>query len=210
VLRLNYDGRGEFLGEFQGTDLVLVVLKNGEYYTSTFDATNHYEDNILRIELFRPKTVWTAILNDADQGYPYIKRFRFEPTAKKMRWLGENPKSTLIALSDAAGARFEVKFGGGDSFREPLLVEATEFIAVKSLKAKGKRLTTYELDSVTELEPNIVESEENELNETMTDGNETSATAADDATSNDDNEEREPDLSDDEVRDAINGQERLF
>jgi topoisomerase-4 subunit A len=210
VLRLNYDGRGEFLGEFQGTDLVLVVLKNGEYYTSTFDATNHYEDNILRIELFRPKTVWTAILNDADQGYPYIKRFRFEPTAKKMRWLGENPKSTLIALSDAAGARFEVKFGGGDSFREPLLVEATEFIAVKSLKAKGKRLTTYELDSVTELEPSIVESEENELDETMTDGNETSATAADDATSNDDNEKREPDLSDDEVRDAINGQERLF
>jgi topoisomerase-4 subunit A len=209
VLRLNYDGRGEFLGEFQGTDLVLVVLKNGEYYTSTFDATNHYEDNILRIELFRPKTVWTAILNDADQGYPYIKRFRFEPTAKKLRWLGENPKSTLIALSDAAGARFEVKFGGGDSFREPLVVDAAEFIAVKSLKAKGKRLSTYELDSVTELEPNIVEGEDAELDEAAAEGDEAEA-AAEESTNTENAEEREPDLSDDEVRDAINGQERLF
>ena len=62
VLRLNYEGRGNFLGEFQGDDLVLVILKNGEYYTSTFDATNHYEDNILRIEKFRPGVVWTLSL----------------------------------------------------------------------------------------------------------------------------------------------------
>jgi len=79
VQRLNYDGRGVYLGEFQAHDLVLVILKNGEYYTSTFEATNHYEDNILRIEKFRPNHVWTAVLNDADQqGYPYIKRFVFE------------------------------------------------------------------------------------------------------------------------------------
>ncbi len=82
VLRLNYDGRGRLLGEFSGGDLVLVVLSNGEYYTSTFDATNHYEDNILRIEKYRPRTVWTAILNDAEQGYPYLKRFTFEQSSK--------------------------------------------------------------------------------------------------------------------------------
>ncbi|MDE5959090.1 MAG: DNA gyrase/topoisomerase IV subunit A, partial [Muribaculaceae bacterium] len=90
VLRLNYDGRGEYLGEFSGTDLVLVVLRNGEFYTSTFDATNHYEEGILRIERFRQGTVWSAVLFDADQGYPYIKRFAFEPTAKKQRFIGEN------------------------------------------------------------------------------------------------------------------------
>ncbi|MDE5972184.1 MAG: DNA gyrase/topoisomerase IV subunit A, partial [Muribaculaceae bacterium] len=106
VLRLNYDGRGEYLGEFSGTDLVLVVLRNGEFYTSTFDATNHYEEGILRIERFRQGTVWSAVLFDADQGYPYIKRFAFEPTAKKQRFIGENPASRLIALSDAPGARF--------------------------------------------------------------------------------------------------------
>jgi topoisomerase-4 subunit A len=197
VLRINYDGRGNYLGEFVGNDLVLVVLKNGEYYTSTYEATNHYDDNILRIEKFRPNQVFTAILNDADQGYPYIKRFTFEASAKKQRYLGDNEKSTLIALSDEPGARFEVKFGAPDDFREPLIVDAASFIAVKSLKAKGKRLTTYALGEVTEIEPNPEITADNAELETETD----------------DNENREilvPDRSDDEVRDEIIGQERLF
>jgi topoisomerase-4 subunit A len=198
VLRLNYDGRGNYLGEFSGTDLVLVVLKNGEYYTSSFDATNHYEDNILRIEKFKSSTVWTAILDDADQGYYYIKRFTFEQSAKRQRFIGENPKSQLIALSPEAGAKFEVKFGGADSFREPLEVVASEFIGVKSLKAKGKRLSVYAVDTVTELEPIPVEEpEETEVVEDV-DAEETEETPL--------LEER----SDDEVRDEINGQKRIF
>ena len=126
------------VGTCGGTDLVLVILKNGEYYTSTFDASNHYEDNILRIEKFRPGTIWSAILFDADQGYPYIKRFSFEQTAKKQKFIGDNPKSQLILLSDEPGARFEVTFGGGDDFRDPIVIVASEFINVKSLKADRK------------------------------------------------------------------------
>jgi topoisomerase-4 subunit A len=197
VLRLNYDGRGNYLGEFVGNDLVLVILKNGEYYTSTYEATNHYDDNILRIEKFRPHHVFTAVLNDADQGYPYIKRFAFEPSAKKQRFLGENEKSTLIALSDEAGARFEVTFAAPDDFREPIIVDADSFISVKSLKAKGKRLTTYALGSVTEIEPNP------EISQAQVD----METEADDNTVS---EILEPDRSDQEVRDEIIGQERLF
>ena len=112
VMRLNYDSRGNYLGEFNTGDLVLVIQKNGEYYTSTFDASNHYPDNILRIEKFDPHKVWTAILNDADQKYPYLKRFTFEPSAKTQRYLGENEKSELIMLSDEPGLRIEVTFGG--------------------------------------------------------------------------------------------------
>jgi topoisomerase-4 subunit A len=198
VLRLNYDGRGNYLGEFGGTDLVLVILKNGEFYTSSFDATNHYEDNILRIERFRPHTVWTAVLNDADQGnYPYLKRFTFEASAKKQRFLGENGDSSLLALSDEPGARFRIEFGGGDDFREPLEVTAAEFVGVKSFKAKGKRLTTYTLGSITEIEPAEVAEEQ----------------LPDDPEEDTANEETtiiEPEKSDDEVRDEINGQERLF
>jgi topoisomerase-4 subunit A len=197
VLRINYDGRGNYIGEFVGSDLVLVVLKNGEYYTSTYEATNHYDDNILRIEKFRPNQVFTAILNDADQGYPYIKRFTFEASAKKQRFLGDNEKSTLIALSDEPGARFEVRFGAPDDFREPLIIDAASFIAVKSLKAKGKRLTTYTLGDVTEIEPNP---------EISVDEADVEAEADDNA----DREILEPDRSDDEVRDEIIGQERLF
>jgi len=196
VLRLNYEGRGNFLGEFQGDDLVLVILKNGEYYTSTFDATNHYEDNILRIEKYRHGIVWTAILNDADQKYPYIKRFEFEPSTRHQRYLGENEKSELILLSDTPGARFKVTFGAPDDFREPLIVDATDFIGVKSFKARGKRLTTYALASVEEIEPR-------ELPQVAPEpAPEPIAPASDDIVA----EEK----SDEELRDEINGQQRLF
>ena len=162
ILRLNYEKRGTFLGEFAGNDQILVVLKTGEYYMSTFDATNHYEDNILRIEKYRPGHVWTAVLYDADQGYPYLKRFTFEPTNKRSRFIGDNEKSRLLLLSDAEGCRLCVTFGGGDEFRGSMEVDAVDFIAVKSYKAKGKRLTTYEVASITELEPREVDLHDDE------------------------------------------------
>lgn len=199
VLRINYDGRGELLGEFQGADRILVLLKDGSYYTSTYEDTNHYEDNVLRIEKFRPGHIFTVILYDADnQNYPYIKRFVFEAVTKKQRWLGENAANRLVALSDHAGARFEITFGGNDDFREPLIVDAARFIAVKSIKAKGKRLTTFQIGTVTELEPDTTV-EENEGNE----GNETPEEPGNDFMP-------EPDRPDDEVRDEITGQRRLF
>lgn len=203
VLRLNYDGRGDYLGEFAGNDTILVILKSGEYYMSSFDAGNHYPENILRIEKYRPGVVWTAILNDADQGYPYLKRFTFEPSAKLQRYLGENAKSSLILLTDEPGARFEVKFGGADEFREPLIIDAIDFIAVKSFKAKGKRVTTYTIDSVTEIEPREtgLDDEEETASSSQSDSSDMSDPSDDDTYT---------ERSDDEVRDEINGQERLF
>ena len=201
VLRLNYDGRGEYLGEFMGTDRVLVVLKNGEYYTSTFDATNHYEDNILRIEKYRPGRVFTLILFDAAQGYPYMKRFTFEATSKRQRFAGDDERSTVIALSDKPGARFRLTFGAPDDYRDPLDVDANEFIAVKGVKAKGKRLTTYKLAQVTELEPNP------DIPDSDADSDNSDAADADNAA---DQTLAEPERSDEEVRDEIIGQERLF
>ena len=154
VLRLNYDGRGEYLGEFQTNDRILVVLNNGDYYTTGFDPSNHYEADIRVMEKFDPHKVWTGVLYDADQqNYPYIKRFCFELTARKQNYLGENKKSQLILLTDEPYPRLEVVFGGHDSFREPLIVDAEEFIAVKGFKAKGKRLTNYTIDTINELEP---------------------------------------------------------
>ena len=69
ILRLNYDGRGEELGEFHSDDQILVVLNNGDFYTTNFDLSNHYEQNILVIEKYRPGKTWTAIVYDADQKY---------------------------------------------------------------------------------------------------------------------------------------------
>ena len=197
VLRLNYDGRGFSLGEFFGNDLVLVVLKNGQFYTSTFDATNHYEDNILFIEKFRPKVVWTAVLNDADQGYPYIKRFAFEATAKKQSFIGENADSQLLLNSDKKYPRFRVVFGGVDEFREPLVVDAVDYIGEKSFKAKGKRLTTYTVGNIEEIDPREVPEEEVEAVPDV-DIEPAKVVKSDDI------------INQNDVRDELTGQMRLF
>ena len=153
VLRLNYDGRGEYLGEFQSDDQILVVYNNGDFYTTNFDVSNHYEAGIIRIEKFNPNKNWTAILYDADQKYVYLKRFAFETSAKKFNFLGDNSESKLYLLTDVAYPRIQVVFGGGDSYREPLEIDADEFIATKSFKAKGKRVSTFNVAEIKELEP---------------------------------------------------------
>lgn len=153
VLRLNYDGRGQYLGEFQSDELILIVSSKGDYYTSNFDLNNHYEKDIVRIEKFDADKVWTVALYDADQKFYYLKRFQLEATQKVQNVLGENSESKMIVFSDKDFPRVEVVFGGNDAYREALIVDADEFIGVKSFKAKGKRLTTFEVAEVKELEP---------------------------------------------------------
>lgn len=154
VLRLNYDGRGQYLGEFQSSDCILVIHKNGDFYTTDFDLNNHYNPDIQYIEKFEAEKVWTAVLYDADQqNYPYLKRFTFEASSKRQNYLGENKHNQQILLSQQVYPRIQVIFGGHDSFREAQIIEASDFVGVKSFKAKGKRLTTYSVDRIKELEP---------------------------------------------------------
>ena len=157
VQRLNYDERGQYLGEFHSDDLVLVVLKNGDFYTTNFDLNNHYEPTgILRVEKFDEEKVWTAVLFDADQqGFAYVKRFTLERTAqtRHLNFLGENPNSQFVLLTDTVYPRLKVVYGGADAFRDALEVDVESYIGVKSFKAKGKRLTTCAVDHIEELEP---------------------------------------------------------
>ncbi|MDD7462272.1 MAG: DNA gyrase/topoisomerase IV subunit A [Prevotellaceae bacterium] len=154
VNRINYDEHGRLLGEFYEDDSILVVLDNGEFYITNFDANNHYEDNIRIIEKWDSNKVWTAVLFDADNdNYAYIKRFNMEATKRHQNYIGDNPKSQLLLLTDTAYPRILVGFGGSDAFRDDMVVDAEEFIAVKGFKAKGKRLSTWQVDKVEELEP---------------------------------------------------------
>lgn len=176
VLRLNYDGRGEYLGEFQSEDSILVVHKDGEFYTSDFDLNNHYDSDIMILEKYDPEKVWTAVLYDADQqNYPYLKRFCFEQSTKRQNFLGENKQNELLLLTSETYPRINVLFGGHDSFREPMIVDAGEFVGVKSFKAKGKRLTTFAIDKIEELEPIVREEPEvqtEEVDEAVNDSEE--------------------------------------
>ena len=198
VNRLNYDEHGQMLGEFFDDDQILVILKNGDYYLSNFDLNNHYEPNILRIEKYDADKVWTAVLYDADnQGYPYLKRFQMDASKKKQNWLSDNPASQLLLLTDTPYPRLQVTYGGADAFRGSEEIDAEQFIAVKGYKAKGKRLTTYVLESIEELEPTRVPEAPSDVNEDIDEETE---------------ENLDPDAgkSEDQVRDELTGQLNLF
>ncbi len=166
VLRLNYDNRGEYLGEFLSEDVILVVSSKGDYYCSNFDLNNHYEKDILVMEKFDSNKVWSVALYDAEQKFYYLKRFQFEASQKKQNFLGDNAESRLLLMTDVDYPRVEVIFGGNDAYREALVIDAEEFIGVKSFKAKGKRLTTFEVESINELEPVRFKTEYTEENTT--------------------------------------------
>jgi len=172
VLRLNSDGRGKFLGEFSGDDMILVIYKSGEYLLCNFDLANHFETGILLIEKYNPKKVLTTIYLDAEQGFYYVKRFLLEESQnRRIGFVGENAANTFYSYTWVGHPRLELQFGGKNEGREPEVIDVDEFIGIKSYKAKGKRLSIYEVIRINELEPTVVdeEAEEPEVVETKSD-----------------------------------------
>ena len=154
VHRINYDEQGTYLGEFNNDDKILVVLDNAEFYITNFDVNNHYENNIVRIEKYDPDKVWTVALLDKDQGgYLYVKRFKMEATGRHQSYLGDNPHNQQMLITDTPYPHLLVTMGGNDAFRAPVDMEAEEFVGVKGFKARGKRVTTFAVERVEELEP---------------------------------------------------------
>src|SRR5574344_1977429 len=202
INRLNYDDHGTFLGEFNDEDRILVILKNGDFYITNFDINNHYEDNIQIVEKYDADKIWSAALFDADQnGYPYIKRFTLEATARKQNYIGDNTDSKLILLSGQVYPRILVTFGGADAFRDPQEIDVEQFIAVKGFKAKGKRITTFAVESIVELEPTrFPEPEEDEEDEDN----------GEDTEDNDDSLDPDEGKSQSQIIDEITGQLNLF
>ncbi len=197
ILRINYENHGRSLGLFGGEDRILVIMQGGEFYTTSTEASNHYDEGIMRIEKYVPGKVWTAVLDDADQGHPYVKRFTLEDNNKKQSFIGSNPDSRLLLLSDEPCPRFEVKMGGDDAHREPFIIDAEEFIGVKTFKAKGRRVTNWQVDSITEIEPREPAPVE-EQTPTVAETDE----AKDDTPPTDG-------ISQDEVLDSFTGQQRI-
>ena len=154
VKRINYEEHGCFLGEFFDEDRILVVLDNNDFYITNFDANNHYPDNIVRLEKWQQDKVWTAVLFDAEnQGYPYIKRFTMDAMTKPQNFVGENANSKLVILTDVPFPRIKVTYGGHDATRPAEEIDAEQFIGQKGFKAKGKRISTWQIGKIEELEP---------------------------------------------------------
>ena len=156
VLRLNADSRGKYLGEFTGEDQILVIYKNGELQLYNYDLSNHFQQDILVIEKFDKRKILSVVYFDADQDFYYVKRFEIdEPEGKLIRFIGDNKDNRLVSLTWVHYPRLELTFGGKNVERDPEIIEVAEFIGVKSWKAKGKRLSNYDVNKIKEIEPII-------------------------------------------------------
>ena len=171
VLRLNYDGQGMYLGEFVEEDRILVINTNGDYYLTTFELTAHFDQNIWRIEKFDRDKVWSLAMWNADLGFYYGKRFQLDAQLKVQNMLGENNESKVVVLSDREEAQIRITFA--DETKPEMEVLMSEFIDVKSPKAKGKRFSTLDIANIEDItpEPEVVEedieNEEEEVAETL-------------------------------------------
>lgn len=160
VNRLNTDKRGELLGEFKAADKILVVSKSGYYRLTDYELTNHYEDDILLIEKFDRSKIFSAIYFDNEKGFFYLKRFEIEHTDRKAWFIPEDNGSKLISLSQDKIPVVEIKFDGKYQSRPIEEINVEEFIGVKGYKAKGKRVSTYDVKSVKFIDPIVEEVEE--------------------------------------------------
>ena len=171
VLRLNYDGQGMYLGEFVEEDRILVINTNGDYYLTTFELTAHFDQNIWRIEKFDRDKVWSLAMWNADLGFYYGKRFQLDAQLKVQNMLGENNESKVVVLSDREEAQIRISFT--DETKPEMDILMSEFIDVKSPKAKGKRFSTLDIANIEDItpEPEVVEedieNEEEEVAETL-------------------------------------------
>ena len=154
IQRLNEDGRGLHLGQFNTGDHILAVFKDGTYYTTTFDLSNRYQGELLKIEKLDVNKTYTALYYDKAVAAFYVKRFAFDVSDNTpVCFISEAKGSYLVELSDDRHPQFEITFGGKHEHREAEVVDAEEFIARKGLAAKGKKVSSMDVKSVKFVEP---------------------------------------------------------
>lgn len=165
VLRINYDAQGTYLGEFWDEDRILVITTTGDYYLTTFELTAHFDQNILRIEKFDADKVWSLAMWNADHGYYYGKRFQLDAQPKSQNMLGDNSSSRIVLLSDREEATFRLVFS--DETKPDMDIIMSDFIDVKSPKAKGKRFSTLDIARIEDItpEPEPAPAEDSDENE---------------------------------------------
>jgi topoisomerase-4 subunit A len=154
VRRLNGQERGRLLGAFGPEDKILTIMQSGHFRLTGFNLSTHFDDDMIRIEKFDPERVWTAVYYDGDSKFYYIKRFTFDSTERKTLFITDHSKSRLVLITEECKPKIELVFDPkkGPKNRTTEVIEAEEFIDVKSYKAKGKRLSNYALKKINLLE----------------------------------------------------------
>ncbi|MBQ1964790.1 MAG: DNA gyrase/topoisomerase IV subunit A, partial [Tidjanibacter sp.] len=149
IKRLNDSGHGRLLGEFEGNDKIIVFTSKDQFYTTGYDVGHHFPDETTRVEKYDSAKVYSVIYWDDAARFYYVKRFMAEATDKMLYFVDEeNPKSKAIAISDEPRPAMEVIYGGVHATKPADIIDVAEFIGVKGYKAKGKRVTTYEVEKL--------------------------------------------------------------
>lgn len=157
VMRLNTEERGMYLGEFSGADQIIVFTQSGNFNLHSFDLSTYFEDDIILIEKYNAERIYTVAFWEGEQNFYYLKRFQIVEGDKPDRFVGEHPNSKFYSICTDTRPRLELSFGGKYKNRPAEIIDAEEFIGVKSFKARGKRLSTYDIAQITALEPIIQE-----------------------------------------------------
>ena len=161
IQKLNDEQRGQYIGEFRAEDKVLAIFRNGTFYTTSYDVSNRYPGDVLKIEKFDANKVYTALYYDGASKTYYVKRFSFILSDNTpMSFISDGAKSRLVDLSDDLYPRYQVIFAGKSEHREPEIIESNEWIGKKGITAKGKKCHEREIKKVEFVEPLQKEPEE--------------------------------------------------
>ena len=160
VRRLNTDGRGVLLGEFKGDDKLVVWTSKNQYYITGFGVDQHFPDETVRVERYVAGKVYSLCYFDREQNYYYIKRFQLEPTEKILSFLEGENAADFVCITGVEGAKLIVTYKGAHATRPADEIDVDSFIGVKSHRAKGKRVTTYDVDTMHFVEPEVVDEPE--------------------------------------------------
>jgi len=154
IQKLNDEQRGQYLGEFGPEDKVLAIFKDGTFYTTSFDVSNRYQGEVIKIEKFDPNKTYTALYYDGAAKAFYVKRFSFVLSDNTpLSFIAPGAKSYLVDISEDRHPQFQVIFGGKYEHRDPENIDAEEYIAKKGYSAKGKKCHQYDLKEVKFIEP---------------------------------------------------------
>jgi topoisomerase-4 subunit A len=160
VRRLNTDGRGELIGEFKGDDKIVVWTSKHQYYITGFNVGQHFPDETVRVEKFVAGRIYSLCYFDREQNYYYMKRFQLEANDKMQSFLEDESAADFVCITGVEGATLVVEYKGAHASRPADEVDVDTFVGVKSHRAKGKRITTYDVDTLQFIEPEEPEVEE--------------------------------------------------
>jgi topoisomerase IV subunit A len=153
--RLNNDGRGRLMGEFDTGELMFILFKDGTYEMTELDMTRRYNpDELLYVGKFDPELVISAVHYDGNKGLTMVKRFRVETTRLKERFsfLTDHKDSRLLFATTETNpqVRYSMKLKNKKMQGE---LNLAEFIEVKGWKALGNKLSDQKLSEVELIAP---------------------------------------------------------